>query len=293
MRPWLVLLVFVVLAFATYAPCLTGERVWDDQYLIGDNPFFKSPVFAAEVFRSHLFEESFSTYYRPVQNLSYMLDYWLWGDSTTGYHCTNVLIHAFAAWLLFLLLRRLLPALWNGGGNDPIGARAAIAALLVSLVWLVHPVHNAAVAYISGRADSLAALLALGAWLLWLRARDCSRLAAQLCWGLLAALMFLVALCSKEIALVWALLFSLHTLFFVRSPDWRRQIFPIAGLIAVIGIYAVLHALPEQRSGAPGSLAEPFGGRVILALRALGDYCGLMFAPVRLMMERSLGPTEM
>ena len=293
MRPWLVLLVFVVLAFATYAPCLTGERVWDDQYLIGDNPFFKSPVFAAEVFRSHLFEESFSTYYRPVQNLSYMLDYWLWGDSTTGYHCTNVLIHAFAAWLLFLLLRRLLPALWNGGGNDPIGARAAIAALLVSLVWLVHPVHNAAVAYISGRADSLAALFALGAWLLWLRARDCSRLAAQLCWGLLAALMFLVALCSKEIALVWALLFSLHTLFFVRSPDWRRQIFPIAGLIAVIGIYAVLHALPEQRSGAPGSLAEPFGGRVILALRALGDYCGLMFAPVRLMMERSLGPTEM
>ncbi len=293
MRPWFLLLAFVVLAFATYAPCLTGERVWDDQYLIGDNPFFKSPVFAADVFRSHLFEESFSTYYRPVQNLSYMLDYWLWGDSTSGYHCTNVLIHALAAWLLFLLLRRLLPTLWTANERPAETAPPAIAALLVALIWLVHPVHNAAVAYISGRADSLAALFALGGWILWLRARDGSRLGPQLFWGLSAALMFLVALCSKEIALVWALLFALHTLFFERSLDRRWRILPVAGVVAVVAIYMFLHALPEHRSGAPGALPEPFGGRIILALRALGDYCGLMFAPVRLMMERSLGPSEM
>ena len=287
MRPWVVLLAFSILAFATYFPCLKGERVWDDQYLIGDNPFFKSPVFAMEVFKRHLFDESFSTYYRPVQNLSYMLDYWLWGDSPTGYHCSNVLIHALAAWMLFLLLRRLLPALWKGSGHIPV------AAVLVALVWLVHPVHNAAVAYISGRADSLAALFALSAWLLWLHARDSSRPTKRVVGGLAAALLFLFSLCSKEIALVWALLFSLHTLFFDRSTSRRVRIISVAGLFAVVAAYAVLHALPEQRAGVPGALPEPFGDRVILALRALGDYCGLMFAPVRLMMERSLGPAEM
>ena len=287
MRPWVVLLAFSILALAIYFPCLKGERVWDDQYLIGDNPFFKSPVFAMEVFQRHLFDESFSTYYRPVQNLSYMLDYWLWGDSPTGYHCTNVLIHALAAWMLFLLLRRLLPALWKGGGNIPV------AAVLVALIWLVHPVHNAAVAYISGRADSLAALFALSAWLLWLQARDSSRSARRFVGGLTATLLFLFALCSKEIALVWALLFSLHTLFFDRSSSRRVRAISMAGLVAAVATYAVLHALPGQRAGVPGALSEPFGDRVILALRALGDYCGLMFAPVRLMMERSLGPAEM
>jgi tetratricopeptide (TPR) repeat protein len=289
MHPWLVLLAFLLVAFATYFPSLNGERIWDDHYLVGENPFFRSPVFAAEVFQRHLFTESFSTYYRPVQNLSYMADYWLWGESTTGYHCTNVLIHAFAAWLLFLLLRRLLPALWNGG------AGASVAALLVALTWLVHPVHNAAVAYISGRADSLAALFALGAWLVCLRARECSRRAAQTACGLVAAILFLLALCSKEIALVWALLFCLHAVFFERGCSRLGRFLPVGGAAVLVAIYAVLHALPEHRAGLPAAVAgpEPFGGRAVLALRALGDYCGLMFAPVRLMMERSLGPADM
>ncbi len=275
------------MAFATYFPCLSGERIWDDQYLIGQNPFFKSPVFAAEVFRQHLFEESFSTYYRPVQNLSYVADYWLWGTATIGYHCTNVALHALTAWLLFLLLCRLLPDLWKEGRN------LQAAALVIALLWMVHPVHNAAVAYVSGRADTLAALLAIAAWLLWIRGEGCKSAAARLTSRLMAAPVFLAALCSKEIALVWALLFSLHTLFFHRSRGRWARLLPITGALAVIAVYAILHALPEHRAGVPGSEPEPFGGRVVLALRALGDYCRLMIAPVRLMMERTLGPAEM
>ncbi len=286
-RSWVVLLAFVLLAFGIYAPCLNGERIWDDQYLIAENPFFKSPVFASEVFRRHLFEESFSTYYRPVQNLSYMADYWLWGNSTTGYHCTNVLLHAITAWLLFMLLRRLLPKLGGFGGKENV------VAALIALVWLVHPVHNAAVAYVSGRADTLAALFAMSAWLLFIYANGCPRRAVKFCLGLIAAVCFLAALCSKEIALVWALLFSLHTFIFSGRATLRARVLPVVGVIAVVGVYAVLHGLPEHRAGVPGEVPEPFAGRVILALRALGDYFRLMLVPARLMMERSLGPSEM
>ena len=287
LRPWLVLLAFVMVAFATYSPSLKGELIWDDHYLVGENPFFRSPVFAVEVFRRHLFSESFSTYYRPVQNLSYMLDYWLWGDSTTGYHSTNVLIHAIAAWLLFLLLRRLLPALWKGG------AAASVGAMLVAFVWLVHPVHNAAVAYISGRADSLAVLFALSSWLLWMFSADSSRAMVRTVCGITAAFLFLMALCSKEIALVWAALFLLHVLFFERTICGRRRTAGVLGLLAVVAVYAVLHSLPEHRAGVPGAVPEPLGSRAVLMLRALGDYCSLMFAPVKLMMERSLGSADL
>lgn len=286
LRPWLILLLFVIAGFATYFPCLRGERIWDDTYLIGENPFFRSPAFSTEVFRQYLFTESFSTHYRPVQNISYMLDYWLWGESTTGYHCTNVLLHTVAAWLLFLLLRRLLAALWKDGDDK------GIAAILIALTWLVHPVHNAAVAYIAGRADSLAALFAMGAWLAWMRAQDSPSIGGRAALCTMAALSALTALCSKEIALVWALIFVIYTLFFDRKGLVGRLL-AFLGLAAVVSLYAVLHSLPAHRAAAASLVPEPLGGRAVLALRALGDYGRLMLMPGRLMMERSLGPSDM
>ena len=92
-----------------------------------------------------------------------MLDYWLWHGNPFGYHCTNILIHSLSGFLLFLLLRRLLPALASRALSQMPSTRVELFSLLVALVWTVHPVHNAAVAYISGRADSLAALFALSA----------------------------------------------------------------------------------------------------------------------------------
>ena len=76
-----------------YAPALGGDLIWDDYYLVRENPFFRSPVFGWEVFRHYLFFDSFSTYYRPIQNWSYMLDYWLWRGDPAGYHLTNLLLH--------------------------------------------------------------------------------------------------------------------------------------------------------------------------------------------------------
>ena len=276
-------MVFTVIGFGIYFPCLNGGPIWDDHYLIGENPFFRSPIFSFEVFRQHLFAESFSAHYRPVQNLSYMLDYWLWGESTAGYHCTNVLIHSAAAWLLFLLIRGLLPPLCKCERD------MTVPAFLVALLWLVHPVHNAAVAYIAGRADSLGALFSIGAWVVWRGSWERKDVASRMACRAVAAALFLFGLCAKEIALVWALLFALHTLFFDDRISRKGRILSIAGVLLAIVGYAALHALPAHRAGVPGAMAEPFGGRMVLALRALGDYCGLMLAPVRLMMERSLG----
>jgi len=97
-------------ALLVYAPALKGQFLWDDDYLVGENPFFRSPIFALEVFRHYLFLDSLSVYYRPVQNLTYMVDYWVWNTNAFGYHLSNVCYHAFSAYLLYLLLRKLLPA---------------------------------------------------------------------------------------------------------------------------------------------------------------------------------------
>ena len=110
-KPFWTYPLFLLLTLAVYSPCLDGGFVWDDQYLVKENPFFRSPVFITEVFQHHLFHNSYSLYYRPVQNISYMLDYWLWDRNSFGYHLTNVFLHATAAFLLLLLLKRILPAI--------------------------------------------------------------------------------------------------------------------------------------------------------------------------------------
>ena len=99
------LIACLLAGWLVYLPALCGELVWDDTYLVGENPFFKSPTFGFEVFRHWLFFDSFSTYYRPVQNWSYMLDYWLWRGAPMGYHATNILLHSLSGFLLYLLLR--------------------------------------------------------------------------------------------------------------------------------------------------------------------------------------------
>ena len=270
-----------------YAPALGGDLIWDDYYLVRENPFFRSPVFGWEVFRHYLFFDSFSTYYRPIQNWSYMLDYWLWRGDPAGYHLTNLLLHGGSGVLLFELLRQLLPGLLGSAAR--MGPRANnLTAGMLALIWTVHPVHNAAVAYISGRADSLASLFALLAWLLIRRAAQARSTLAAATLGGGSALAMLLALCSKEIALLWLAIFAWHTLLFETAWPWRVKVRAVCGALAVLAAYAALHALPESRTPLAGGPAAPLDERVLLAFRALGDYTRLLAWPGQLYMERTL-----
>src|ERR1051326_4059058 len=105
---WVRCLVLVFIGVVVRIPALQGERLWDDQYLANANPFIKSPALVLEAFRHYLYLDSFSIHYRPVQNISYMADYFFWNTNEFGYHLTNVLLHAGGGVLLFFLLRRLI-----------------------------------------------------------------------------------------------------------------------------------------------------------------------------------------
>jgi protein O-mannosyl-transferase len=286
-RPWVAWLLCLVAGLLVYAPALSGDLIWDDYYLVRENPFFRSPVFGAEVFRHYLFFDSFSTYYRPVQNWSYMVDYWLWRGDPVGFHLTNILLHSLSGILLFEVLRRLLLGL-APRSEEMKGDAPFHVAMLVALIWIVHPIHNAAVAYISGRADSLASFFALLAWLVASRACESKSVFGRLGMGGAAALIMLLALCSKEIALLWLAIFAVHLIAFERGLTWRARGIAFAGALSVLGVYAVLHALPSARAPMENGPPLPLDGRFLLMLRALGDYAGLILYPGRLYMERAL-----
>lgn len=276
---------FITTGVLIYAPSLHGDLIWDDAYLIGENPFYKSPVFLGEVFRHWLFFDSFSTYYRPVQNLSYIFDYWVWGHNPFGFHLTNVLLHSASGFLLYLLLRRLLPPLLGNGSESGFAERLP---LIVSLLWIVHPVHNAAVAYISGRADSLASFFSLTAWLLVICVAETERRLLGVLYSVCAAGAMILALCSKEIALMWLVLFVAHLFFVERTMSRRMKVGVLIGVAAVFGAYLWLHSLPPVRTPIDNGPPDPFAARFLLMLRALGDYSSLILWPAELMMDRTI-----
>ena len=107
-------------------------------------------------------------------------------------------------------------------------------------------------------------------------------------FGILAGASLLVGLCSKEIALVWLLLLLVHLFAFDRRTPWRAKWVVLAGAAMVFAAYACLHTLPGYRAPMQDGSPAPWNARVLLMLRALGDYSRLIFFPGRLYMERSI-----
>jgi protein O-mannosyl-transferase len=282
---WLRVAILSLVAILVHLPALGGELIWDDSYLAQGNPFIKSPLLALEAFRHYLFLDSFSGHYRPVQNLSFMVDYAFWIDNPYGFHLTNVLLHGACGVLLYFLLRRILRPLFTSQLGE---AATSATAFLVALLWIVHPVHSAAVDYISGRADSLAFLFAAGGWLLFLRARDFRSTWPRILFYVLAAGVGLLALCSRETAGIWLFIFVLHNLIFAERWSRRGKVALLLASVALFLIYVGLRQLPEHRFSPAADPGWSAPMRTVLILRALGDYGRLMVFPANLHMERTV-----
>src|SRR5689334_9801537 len=70
--PWALMLFFLGVGLCIYGPALKGDLIWDDNFLVRDNPMFRSPVLAIEAFKHWLSLDFPGRHYRPVQNVSYM-----------------------------------------------------------------------------------------------------------------------------------------------------------------------------------------------------------------------------
>jgi len=295
-KDWLRCLLLAAIGFLVHLPALQGQRIWDDEFLAHDNPFIKSPLLILETFRHYLFLDSFSAHYRPVQNISFIVDYFFWNTNEFGFHLTNVLLHIAGGTLLFFLLRQLFASLSLRQLLPPVRDRAlrrmhwiSDGAFLVALLWTVHPVHSAAIDYISGRADSLAFLFACASWLLFLRARNVSSRLWRCGFYGLAALSTLLALTSRESACIWIALFLLYLFAFEKQMRARAKVATLVCCVCIVGAYAGLRQLPggsRSVDASPDRWSGPV--RAVLMLRALGDYGRLMIFPDNLHMERTV-----
>lgn len=288
----IMILAVLLAGLVVYLNTFDNEFVWDDVSSVQINKHIQDPSFFFQLFaeEQHPFSrQAGGNFYRPLVAASFMLDYWLVGGSslppsdsnipevpTWSFHFTNMALHMAVGVLLFLLLSRF---------QAPRFVRAA-----VPLLYIVHPLHTEAVAYISGRADMLAAAFLFGALLLSLREGSLQ----QRIWGTgLSLVLFCLALLSKESATIYPLLLGLAI---AGRPDTEpdsakssvlMRILPLLLSIGILAIYAGLR-MSVLKFGSSEAVQSSLQTRIVETLQALATYIGLLFAPVGLHMERTL-----
>ncbi|MBN1913388.1 MAG: tetratricopeptide repeat protein [Candidatus Omnitrophica bacterium] len=143
-------LFFLGITFLAYFNSLGNSFIFDDKFLIVENSHIKRPALVPRLFKEDIFyfqhpeDPSKGTYYRPLQSISYALEYPFWKLNPSGYRLTNIILHSLAGYFLFLLLNLIF--------------KDKILAILSSVFFCIHPINTFVVSSIAARSNLLEAV---------------------------------------------------------------------------------------------------------------------------------------
>jgi len=215
----------VLLVFFVYFNSIKNDFVWDDQTVVLRNEAVKSFKHIPYVFKNEFAEKAGynGNIYRPMQEISYMVDYWLWGTNSKGFHFTNVLLQAACAALLFYFVKQI--------------SSSGIVALITSGIFGVHPINTEAVSYVSGRSDPLYFLFLLASFICYLKYFDSTSVKRALFY-MCSLVLCAASLSSRETAIVFPFLLMAHGRFLSKEKkvSWNG----LLPFIALLGLYLFL-----------------------------------------------------
>jgi hypothetical protein len=294
------ILLLVIVGFVLYANTFSNRMFWDDDDSILNNQFIKNWQYFPKYFSENLIAGAglLSNYWRPILLIVFSMEWHLWGDWPVGYHLVNTSFHIVDAILLFFILFYIFKNRWL--------------AFFTALIFLVHPLQTEAVTYVSGLADSLSVFFMFSGILFYLKFRR----------YFLSLLMYILALMSKETAIVMPLLIFLADFLIldrqplslnpVRNNPLERDaliskeisngvknklkkigkaiwpFFVLAGLYILLRATVLNFINTFNLYNQENIFTSHFYVRLFTFFRVLTVYFGLLFWPFNLHMERSV-----
>ncbi|HJX35112.1 MAG TPA: hypothetical protein VJ373_08050, partial [Desulfatiglandales bacterium] len=156
-------IIITVLVVIAYFPTFSGDFILDDNPLIKNNLFIKDlhPVSSYLIQEDGVIDRKdmgdFHTgYYRSLINLTYSIDYKLWGMNASGFRITNLVLHLFCCFILFKLIALILEDQQAG--------------FWITLLFALHPVNTESVSWIISRNNimvTLFILLSFYCYIIW------------------------------------------------------------------------------------------------------------------------------
>lgn len=296
--PRLALLALV--SCAVYANGVPAPFVADDLPTIVYNPAVADPALLADTERLDGLMGSAdlrnSIKARTFAYLTFALDHRLHGPDPAGYRLGNILIHAVNACLVYLLAASLLARARRHGAEAPpqeaLQARDGRLALLVALLFAVHPVNVTAVTYLTQRFTSLAALLYLLSLLAYLRGRAAASARAGAPWLVVALLATTLAMDTQETAFTLPAALTVIELMFFGGSRRRRALLLAPFYATMLIIPWTLWSSVPDAGGLLGRIARgtdlmnldgiPRASYLFTQFRVIVTYLRMLLLPVGL-----------
>jgi tetratricopeptide (TPR) repeat protein len=264
-KEWSLKMAFVMVAvFLIYANMLNADFVWDDINLVVKNTYISDFSHIKEIFTKDIAAGAGQKYYfyRPLQNVSYAIEYAVFGPNPWGYHLINILLHLAVAWSVFRLVLYLTKEGWI--------------AVWAGAVFALHPVHSSVVCYIASRADLLCGLGMLWSFYWYIQSvelNDRRKLR-------LSVFFYALALFSKEYALIFPLFLCLFHFFKKSSiqPRWW------GAFVGVFLAYVIFRIVVLADILSPWNYVVPVASKIPGSFAALAEYVRLLIFPSHLHM---------
>jgi hypothetical protein len=221
-----IVLLFIVATAVLYAGDLhLGFFRVDDQQYVVSNPWIQGITW--EHFTQILFNPYYLNY-SPLHLLSYALDYAVGGLNAHAFHLSSNLWAGVVAGFVYLVALAL--------------TQERRTALVAALLFVVHPAHVEAVAWISSRKDLVASAFVLPCVLAYLKYRQRGAIG----WYIASLLLFLFALLGKLSVVAFPAVLVVLDLVLEKRPLSRSIIDKMSFLVlAALVAVAVQQAQPS------------------------------------------------
>lgn len=235
-KAFFVTLTVMAVTFLAFWPGVYGPFVFDDFHNIVENDALRLESLAPHEIWDAITSTSAGPLGRPISLLTFALNFYFGGDSVFSFKLTNILIHALNGLLVFFLAYRLIRLYVPERSENSI----ILAAMLVALAWVLHPLNLTNVLYVVQRMNSLAGLFTLAALLCYVDGREKMLKAQSVGKGLsIVAAGFLVfmplAALSKENGLLFVGFAAVIELAFFRFQS-ERFVLLVRGWYALLGL---------------------------------------------------------
>lgn len=282
-------ILIIIVCFLIYGNTINHDFVLDDKIVLKDNRDVQRGFAAIPSIFSHTTDHGYiesdeGTAYRPLTLTSFAIEVGIFGLNPGVHHFFNVLLYALLCVLIFLLLTKFL-----------FPGKHKLFSLMITLLFLIHPLHTEVVSNIKSRDEILSFLFLVISIILLFRYLDYRRIYILI----LSIVSYTLALFSKENGIVFILVIPLFIYYFRKTPP--KDIFRIMlPYILMLSFFLVVRQLVVSGRGIELSYTnnailayDGFFERYFMVFYILLLYLKLLIFPYPLIWDYSYGHFEM
>lgn len=269
--------ILLVAALFVEVNTLWNGFVWDDNIIVVGNTVYQD----FDLYRI-FFSLTNGLEYFPIRDISFSLDFLLWGWNPQGFHLTNIVLYCLTVISVYYLVAEI-EALFS---TEIISKSFGNTPLITALLFAVHPIHSEVTSFITSRGALLSGLFFFISCYLYLRSLQVKEnnilyFASLVC--------FIFALFSKATAITLPLLLIIFLYFDSNRKSYKDYLWLSAFFVISFTGYIIFKNVGSQSNMINENILSfgslDFASKIAVAVQIPFFYIAKLLFPFKLSVE--------